>query len=125
MKWIIMMVVSALATAAWAQCGSSCSEPKALIESLRESEFLAEANRMMLASEGKKSCCRTTASKAVAKGDAGCCNAKGKDAKFKVFVAGSYQYFGCEGSASKARSEMVGKGQRVGRVQPVTGRVRI
>lgn len=89
-----------------------------------EEEFMAEAHRMMASAEGKQSCCKSTAAKPMAKGDKGCCNAKGEAAKFKVFVAGEgYKYFGCEGSAAKGRKELVAKGAKVGQVQKVSTKV--
>lgn len=89
----------------------------------KEDEFMAEAHRMMMQADGKESCCKSTEEHPMAKGDPGCCNAKGAPAKFKVFVAGKgYQYFGCEDSAGKARSAMKAKGHRVGTVQAVTGK---
>jgi hypothetical protein len=85
-----------------------------------EKEFMAEAQRMMLASEGVKACCKSTAEKPMAKGDKGCCNAKNETAKFKVFVAGEgYKFFGCKGSAEKGRQELTATGKRVGAVQKV------
>lgn len=88
-----------------------------------EDEFMMEAERMTLAAEGKKMCCKSTPAKTVAKGAAGCCNAAGEAAKFKVFVAGKgYQYFGCEGSAGKGRTELIAKGERVGNIQKVTSK---
>lgn len=89
-----------------------------------EDEFMAEAERMMQTAEGKQACCKSTAQKPMAKGDKGCCNAKGEAAKFKVFVAGEgYKYFGCEGSAGKGRKELIASGKKVGNVQKVNGKV--
>jgi hypothetical protein len=74
----------------------------------------------------QEECCKSTEAKPIAKGEPGCCNAKGEVAKFKVFVAGTgYKFFGCKDSASKAREELVAKGLKVGLVQKVTGKARI
>ena len=73
---------------------------------------------------GKDACCKSTAEKPIAKGEKGCCNAKGEPAKFKVYVVSKYQYFGCEGSATKGRLEAVKAGLvPVGNVQAVVGKV--
>lgn len=86
--------------------------------------FLTEANKMMLASEGKKACCKTTAKVAVAKAEKGCCNEKGELAKFKVFVSGKgYAFFGCPDSAAQGRKAAIAKGAKTGPVQAVSGRV--
>lgn len=88
-----------------------------------EDEFMKEAQRMMLEAEGKKACCKSTAAKPIAKGDKGCCNETGQAAKFKVFVAGAgYKFFGCEGSATKGRKELLAKGAKVGNIQKVTAK---
>ena len=90
-----------------------------------DEEFMAEAHRMMMAAEGKKgdACCKSTASKPMMKGDKGCCNEHGQQAKFKVYVAGvGYKYFGCEGSAKKGAAAHSAKGHKVGRVQKVTSK---
>lgn len=92
----------------------------------KDAEFMAEAHRMMAAAEGKKMCCKSTASMPKMKGEDGCCNAKGEMAKFKVFVSGvGYQFFGCEGSAKKGRTEWVAKGHKAGNVQKVASKVAI
>jgi hypothetical protein len=71
-------------------------------------------------------CCKSTEAKPMAKGDPGCCNAKGQPARFKVYVAGSgYQFFGCEGSAGKARQALLKSGAKVGKVQKVSSKVLI
>lgn len=88
-----------------------------------EDEFMKEAQKMMLEAEGKKACCKSTASKPLAKGDPGCCNEAGQPAKFKVYVAGvGYKFFGCEGSANKGRKELLAKGAKVGNIQKVTSK---
>src|SRR5687767_8748152 len=70
--------------------------------------------------DGKEACCKSTEKKPVAKGDKGCCNAKGEVAKFKVYVAfEGYKFFGCEGSAKKGREELAANGYIVGEVQKV------
>jgi hypothetical protein len=105
-------------------CDSQAKSGCGLKTRCADDEFMAEAHRMMMAAEGKSACCKSTASKPMAKGDAGCCNAKGEAAKFKIYVAGAgYKYFGCEGSAAKGRKELVSKGQKVGKVQKVTSSV--
>ena len=74
--------------------------------------------------DGKEACCKSTEAKPVAKGDKGCCNAKGEVAKFKVYVAfEGYKFFGCEGSAKKGRDELVKNGYIVGNVQKVNSKV--
>ncbi|MBX3120074.1 MAG: hypothetical protein KF784_13490 [Fimbriimonadaceae bacterium] len=91
-----------------------------------EEAFMAEARRMMAAAEAKKECCKSTAEKPQAKGEGDCCNAKGAEAKFKVFVAGAgYKFFGCKDSAAEGRAELLAKGAIVGKVQKVTGKVMI
>lgn len=71
-----------------------------------------------------ESCCKSTAANPIAKGEKGCCNEKGALAKFKVWADGTYHFFGCQGSASKARIDLARQGALVvGRVQPVVGRV--
>lgn len=72
----------------------------------------------------KELCCKSTAANPIAKGSKGCCNAKGALARFKVWADGTYHFFGCQGSASKARLDLARQGALVvGRVQPVVGRV--
>lgn len=79
------------------------------------------AKEMEVASEGKKACCRTTAEKKVEKGGAGCCNAKGEPAEYKVFVAGvGYKTFGCEDSAAQGRKDLLAKYNKVGKVQKMS-----
>jgi hypothetical protein len=85
---------------------------------MEDAKFMAEAERMTLAAEGKSACCKSTATKTVAKGGKGCCNAKEAPKPFKVFVRGEgYRFFGCGGSAAKARTEMRTAGRVVGPVQ--------
>lgn len=119
MKAILSLAFAAAAAVSMAQC---CAGEKAPQSS--DKEFLAEANRMLVASEGEKACCQTDATKAVAKGDEGCCNAKKEPAKFKVYVAGvGYKYFGCKDSAAQGRKELLAKGARVGDVQKVVSKI--
>lgn len=73
----------------------------------------------------KAQCCKSTPTKAVAKGGPGCCNEKGQLAKFKVFVSGSYKFYGCEGSAKQARMDFIAQGLTVGKVQPVRSKITI
>lgn len=120
----------AVAAASFAQCATKagCGDKKASCSAQvsAEDRFLAEAREMEMKAEGKKACCKSTAAKPIAKGDKGCCNEKGAQAKFKVFVAGhGYKFFGCEGSAKKGRQELVARHTRVGRVQPVVGNAAI
>jgi len=72
-----------------------------------------------------ESCCASKAAKPVAKAGKGCCNAAGEFAKYKVFVDGQYMFYGCQGSAGKARTEMVAVAFNVGKIQIVTGKVMI
>ncbi len=103
---------------------ASCCDSVGKLSASTEAEFMAEASRMMQAAEGKQECCKSTASKPIAKGEDACCSAKWAPAKFKVFIAGhGYQYFGCEDSASTGRKEWIAKGAKVGRVQKVSSKV--
>ena len=85
----------------------------------------AKAGKVQVKMEGKEACCKSTAAKPMAKGGKGCCNETGALAKFKIFVDGQYMYYGCEGSANKARKEMMPVAFRVGAVQKVSGKVMI
>ena len=70
-----------------------------------------------------KECCKSTPAKKVMKGEEGCCNAPGQQAKYKVWADGKYHFFGCEDSAKEGRMELVTKGASlVGQVQPVKGK---
>jgi hypothetical protein len=73
----------------------------------------------------EKACCKAAkpAPKPVAAKvcSAPCCQA-GAAAKFKVWVGGSYQYFGCKGAAKKAKAEFAKKGMISGGVQKVVGK---
>lgn len=96
----------------------------------QEDAFMAEAKKMSMQAysieKKKDACCQSTQEKVVAKGDEGCCNAKGETAKFKVFVAGvGYKYFGCSESAAKGRKELLAKHAKVGAVQKVSGKISI
>jgi hypothetical protein len=133
MKSLLTFLIVSVAAVSMAQCcggegAEARAETQATVEAQKRAEdaFLAEAARMAASTEAKKACCKSTPAKPMAKGDKGCCNAKGETAKFKVFVANEgYKFFGCEGSARKGREELVASGARVGAVQKVTGRVRI
>ncbi len=82
--------------------------------------------KLMAQQAEKEECCKSTEAKPMAKGDEGCCNAKGAPAKFKVWAGAGYKYFGCEESAAKGRLEAVNKGVvPVGKVQAVVGKVSI
>jgi hypothetical protein len=103
--------------AAVSMAGQDCCKTK---ESA-EVAFMKEAQRMMLAAEGKKACCQTTAEKAVAVGEEGCCNAPEAPKPYKVFVAGvGYKFFGCKDSAAKGRKELMATHTKVGKVQKTT-----
>ncbi|MBN9501978.1 MAG: hypothetical protein BGO01_10090 [Armatimonadetes bacterium 55-13] len=122
MKLLVTLIVAAASVASFAQCPACGKEKQPSADEL----FLKQAREMEMAAEGKKACCRTTAEKSVEKGEAGCCNAKGEIAKFKVFVAGSgYKFFGCEDSAAQGRKELMASGVKVGQVQKVLGKVAI
>lgn len=85
--------------------------------------FLREANMMRLKSEGKEACDMTTATKAIAVGEKGCCKAPGMPKGYKVFVAGKgYELFSCDEDAGKARKALIAKGKRVGPVQKVSAK---
>lgn len=56
---------------------------------------------------------------------AGCCNAPGKLAKFKVFADGKWMFYGCKEMAAKGRQELLTMAFKVGQVLPVTGKVQI
>ena len=71
----------------------------------------------------QEECCKSTEAKPLAKGDPGCCNAKGETAKFKVYVVGGgYKLFGCEGSAKKGREDIVAGGKLAGPIQKVVSK---
>lgn len=111
----------AAAALSMAQCPECKGKPVSPDEA-----FLKQAREMEMSAEGKKACCRTTATKSVEKGDAGCCNAKGEAAKFKVFVAGvGYKYYGCADSAKLGRKELLASGAKAGSVQKVRGKISI
>lgn len=84
-----------------------------------------EAESAKTAALAQEDCCKSTDTKPMKKGDPGCCNEKGALAKFKVYLSGGYKFFGCEGSAKKAREEMLSKGLKPGPVQKVTSKVKI
>ena len=107
-------------TAAKTDCGAKAEA--------QEKECCGGANKAkLMAQQGdKEECCKSTAEKPMAKGDEGCCNAKGAPAKFKVWAGTAYKYFGCEESAEKGRMEAVKSGVvPVGKVQAVVGKVSI
>lgn len=116
MRIFLTAALSIAAAAAMAQ--APCCQPKKVAQ---EDAFLKMAKEMEIAAEGKKACCRTTAEKKVEKGGAGCCNAKGEPAAYKVFVPGvGYKTFGCEDSAAKGRKDLLAKYNKVGKVQKVS-----
>lgn len=124
MKQIFFVLAAMLAIGAYAgdKCGGDkCCEKKMTAEE----KFLKEADEMLMASEGKKACCKSMPGHMVAKGEKGCCNEKGALAKFKVWTGEKYAYFGCKGSAESGRAELAAKGAAVGKVQPVSGRVHL
>lgn len=132
MKTIVsLFALSALAVTAFAQCETGtntcgaetkkCCKVEAAEKQMaaegmkpfdaKDAEFLAMARKMM-GNDGKS--CGT---------GGGCGSKKAEVAKFKVFVAGEgYQFFGCQGSASKGRTDWVAKGARVGKIQKVTSK---
>ncbi len=90
------------------------AKPKAMI-------CVPEAKaRVAAKSEGV--CEKSTATKMVKKGEAGCCNAKGEVAKFKVWNGMGYEFFGCEDSAAEGRTQLLALGHVTGAVQPVVGK---
>jgi hypothetical protein len=102
---------------------ASAKAPQAAAEC---QECEGQAKEAKVLANGKEECCKSTPAKPMAKGDPGCCNAKGEIAKFKVFVIGQgYKFFGCEESAAKGREGFLKKGLFVGNVQKVTNKVRI
>ena len=114
MKVLIITSVLALASVSF---GQACCKAKASAED----SFLMMAKEMEMKAEGKQACCKSTAVKVVVKGEGECCNAPGSPVKFKVYVAGDgYKYFGCDGSAAQGRHELMAKGNKVGKVQPVS-----
>lgn len=116
MKLFVTFAVAATAACCLAD-GSACCKKDAPAKDA----FLVEAEKMMLAAEGKTACCKSTPAKVVVKGESGCCNAPGAAKPFKVFVAGEgYKFFGCAGSAAKGRKELVAKGSKVGAIQKAT-----
>ena len=123
MKSITILLATFVAAFAFAQCeegkSACCDAKKPAVHAMADKEFMAEAQKMTLAAEGKKACCKSTAAKPMAKGDKGCCNEIGAKAKFKVYAHGKYHFFGCKDSAATARKEMIAKGIVVGKVQPV------
>jgi hypothetical protein len=115
MKNLFVLAIALVAGAAFADDCCSAKKPSA------EDEFMKIAQEMEMKSEGKMACCRSTVAKPVIKGEEGCCNASGEPKAYKVFVAGTgYKFFGCEGSASQGRKDLLAKGARVGKVQKVS-----
>jgi hypothetical protein len=113
MKALLALAFAAVSCAALADDCCSAKKPSA-----SEEEFMKVAQEMAMKAEGKMACCKSTAEKAVAKGDEGCCNAPAEPKPFKVFVAGKgYQFFGCKDSAAQGRKDLVAKGVKVGAVQ--------
>ena len=131
MKTLSLILAVFAASFAFAQCedgskGACCSSAKVIAKKVNgEAEFMAQAQKMMAAAEGKKACCKSTAAKPMARGDKGCCNEVGTVAKFKVYADGKYHFFGCKDSAAEARKELAAKGFAVGDVQKVRSRARI
>ncbi|HRF59609.1 MAG TPA: hypothetical protein PLH94_06795 [Fimbriimonadaceae bacterium] len=143
MKTILSILALAASTFVFAQCcpkveakmekQSCCASKEAKMEkqgccgskvsaSIGDDAFMAEAHRMMMKAEGKMSCCKSTTTKMIAKGGEGCCNNIKAKAKFKVYANGKYQFFGCKGSATMARNQMVAMGVKAGKIQPVRSR---
>jgi hypothetical protein len=82
----------------------------------------APGTHSKLAAKAEGACERSTATKMVKKGEAGCCNAKGEAAKFKVWNGMGYELFGCEDSASQGRTQLLARGLMAGNVQPVVAK---
>lgn len=125
MKTIFSLLVLAFAAVSMAQ--TPCEDAKkGSKESVCCQEEKAKPVADAKASKQAEDCCESTDEKPIAKGEKGCCNEKGQPAKFKVFVANKgYKFFGCEGSAGKARDEFIAKGVKVGSIQKVTSKVLI
>jgi hypothetical protein len=128
-KFVAVALFAVLAGASFAQCEKCAdhgkkSAPKSEVKmSKQEAEFLKTAQKMAIEAEGKKACCKTTATKAVVKGEGDCCNNPKAKAKFKVFVANQgYKYFGCADSAAEGRKQLLASGLKVGKVQKVTSK---
>ena len=128
MKTLTILVAALAVSFASAQCdagqGSCCGEAKSAKVQC-EDTFLAEAARMTMQAEGRQECCKSTATKPMAKGDKGCCNEVGTVAKFKVYADGKYFFFGCKDSAAMGRKDLMQKGFAVGDIQKVRSRARI
>jgi hypothetical protein len=113
MKTFMTLAFAVVAAMSFGQC---CQSKKA--EAASEEAFMKMAREMEMAAEGKKACCKSTAEMPITKGAVGCCNAADAPKPFKVFVVGKgYEFFGCQGSASKGRQELIAKGLRVGQIQ--------
>jgi hypothetical protein len=69
MKTLVALAFACVAALSYADgcCGKKMTA---------DEKFLAEAHRMMMASEGKTACCSSTAEKPMVKGGTGCCKAK-------------------------------------------------
>lgn len=118
-KWIFALVLMAGVAVAGAQQKAEEKAPPAACCDAQDKKDEKTVN-------GAPACCKSTEEKPLAKGDPGCCNAKGELAKFKVWVVGEgYRFFGCEGSAGKARMELQDAGHRVGAVQVVLSKIYI
>lgn len=134
MKILLSILAVASCAFAFAQSEKSCcAKVEAKVEkqsccgskmsaSIGEDAFMAEAQRMMMKAEGKMACCKSTATKAVAKGGDGCCNNVKAKAKFKIYANGKYHFYGCKGSATMARNQMMEMGVKPGKVQTVRSR---
>ncbi len=90
------------------------AKPKAMI--------CVPESKTRLAAKSEGACERSTPTKMVKKGDAGCCNAKGEVAKFKVWNGMGYEFFGCEDSAAEGRTQLLALGHVAGAVQPVVAK---
>lgn len=90
------------------------AKPKAMI--------CVPESKTRLAAKSEGACEKSTATKMVKKGDAGCCNAKGEVAKFKVWNGMGYEFFGCEDSAAEGRAQLLALGHVAGAVQPVVAK---
>lgn len=126
MKTIFSLCIMLCVGAAFAQSDSCCTKTcdSTVAKKFKgDDEFMRLAAEMTQESEGKEeNCCRSTEAKVIAKGSKGCCNEKGIAAKYKVMVAGKYQYFGCKDSAVKGRKLAMAAGKKVGKVQAVSSK---
>lgn len=114
----------AAAKTAKAPKAKAAAHPK--VQATAHADECQDCDEMAKTAKAEDECCKSTAAKPMKVGDPGCCNNANEIAKFKLFVVGrGYAYFGCEGSAGKARMALVKKGEFVGSVQKVASKVKI